>query len=500
VAIELRRGTETAEAQVNIPRRIDEWARRWPARTAHVSGGRRLSYAKLRAGSDALAAHLFRTLGGDRSPVAIVGHKEPEILVGFLGAAKARHPYVPIDRVVPAHRVERIVAAAGCRVVLTPDDIAAIAASSARPPRVEPEPGDPYYVMFTSGSTGEPKGVVITLGSLAYFLRCMFDAHRFRPAETFLGQVSYAFDVSVMDTYLALLTGGTVFSITKEDVDNPRQLYAALRQSSTTTWVSTPSFAGLCLVERRFAAEMLPRLRRFLFCGEALAPEIAAQLLERFPQAEIWNTYGPTEATVAATAIRIDGDILARYSPLPIGRALPGCRVVVVDAAGHPVADGERGEILIAGPNVSPGYLGRPDLTARAFATYQGAPAYRTGDWGHVQDGLLFCDGRMDDQVKLHGYRIELGDIEANLRGLAGVRDAVVVPVPKDDRVRSLAAFVILSDAPVPADAAAARALRARLAERLPAYMLPSRIVFVERFPMTPNGKADRRRLAALLT
>jgi D-alanine--poly(phosphoribitol) ligase subunit 1 len=485
---------------VNIAERIDRWARRAPARTAHVSGERRLSYAALRRGSDALAAHLARTLGGDGSPVAIVGHKEPEILIAFLGAAKARHPYVPIDRVLPAHRADRIIAAAGCRVVLTPEAIAAIAASGEAAPHRAPQPADPYYVMFTSGSTGEPKGVVITLGCLASFLRWMLDAHRFAPGETFLGQVSYSFDVSVMDTYLALLTGGTVFSVTKADLDDPRQLYARLARSAVTTWVSTPSFAGLCLVERRFRADMLPRLRRFLFCGEALAPEIAAQLLDRFPRAEVWNTYGPTEATVATTAIRIDRAILDRYSPLPIGRAMPGTAVVIVDREGRPVADGERGEILIAGPNVSPGYLGRPDLTARAFGTHGGAPAYRTGDWGHVQDGLLFCDGRMDDQIKLHGHRVELGDIEANLRALGGVRDAVVLPVLKDERVRSLAAFVIPSEPRPAADAAASRALRARLGERLPAYMLPSRIVFLERFPMTANGKVDRRRLAALLT
>lgn len=485
---------------MDIPRIIDDWARTAPERVAHVSGGRRLTYAALRRRSDALAAHLARTLPDDGSPIAVLAHKEPEILVAFLAAAKAGHPYVPIDRVLPAARVERIVAAAGCRLTLTPERIAALASAADPAPAIAPRAADPYYVMFTSGSTGEPKGVVITRGCLASFLDWMLTAHRFAPGETFLGQVSYGFDVSVMDTYLALLTGGTVFSITRDDVDNPPQLYRSLRASGVTTWVSTPSFAGMCLVERRFARALLPRLRRFLFCGEALPSEVAAQLLDRFPAAEIWNTYGPTEATVATTALRIDRDVLARYSPLPIGRAMPGTRVFVADRDGRPVPDGTRGEIVIAGPNVSPGYLGRPDLGARAFVERDGARAYRTGDWGHVADGLLFCDGRMDDQIKLHGHRIELGDVEANLRALAGVRDAIVLPVLRDGRVRSLAAFVILGDPPAGSDSGAARTLRGHLAKRLPAYMLPSRILFLDRFPMTPNGKADRRRLAAQLT
>lgn len=485
---------------MDFPRIIDDWARTAPERAAHVSGDRRLTYAALRRRSDALAAHLARALPDDGSPIAVLGHKEPEILVAFLAAAKARHPYVPIDRALPAQRVERIVAAARCPLTLTPDGIAALAGAVEPAPATAPRAADPVYVMFTSGSTGEPKGVVITRGGLASFLSWMLAAHRFAPGETFLGQVSYGFDVSVMDTYLALLTGGTVFSVTKDDVDDPPQLYRSLRVSGVTTWVSTPSFAGMCLVERRFARELLPRLRRFLFCGEALPPEVAGQLLDRFPGAEIWNTYGPTETTVATTALRIDRDVLARYSPLPIGRPMPGTRVFVADRDGRPVPDGARGEIVIAGPNVSPGYLGRPDLSARAFAERDGTRAYHTGDWGHVADGLLFCDGRMDDQIKLHGHRIELGDVEANLRRLAGVRDAVVLPVLRDGRVRSLAAFVILSDRSSGSDPAAARALRARLAERLPAYMLPSRVVFLDRFPMTPNGKADRRRLAAQLT
>jgi D-alanine--poly(phosphoribitol) ligase subunit 1 len=478
---------------------VDDWGARTPERLAHVSAGRTMTYAELRGRSDAVAGHLLRSLPECGSPVAVLGHKEPEMLVAFLGAIKAGHPYVPIDRILPRQRVERIVAAAGCTATLTPETVAALPATGSAPMR-EPRPADPCYIMFTSGSTGEPKGVVITLGSLTFFLGWMLAAHRFETGETFLNQVSYSFDVSLMDTYTALLTGGTVFSITEDDVANPKRLYQALTVSGISTWVSTPSFAHLCLAERSFAAAMLPRLRRFLFCGEVLPPDVAARLFDRFPGAEIWNTYGPTEATVATTALRIDRGILARYSPLPIGCPLPGTRVVVVDEQGNRVAPGERGEIVIAGPNVSTGYVGRPDLTSRAFSELDGVRAYRTGDWGHEQDGVLFCDGRMDNQIKLHGYRIEVGDVEANLRSIAGVCDAIVLPVLKDDRADSLAAFVIVSERPPGSDFEVTRILRIRLAERLPAYMLPRKFVFLESFPMTANGKADRAALAALLT
>jgi D-alanine--poly(phosphoribitol) ligase subunit 1 len=169
------------------------------------------------------------------------------------------------------------------------------------------EGDDPFYVIFTSGSTGEPKGVVITLANLTAFVDWMLGEQRFAEStETFLNQAPFSFDLSVMDLYLSLVTGGTLFSVNKDDIANLKSLYEKFTRSEITTWVSTPSFAQMCLIERGFQQAMLPRLRRFLFCGETLAPETAAQLLDRFPEAEVWNTYGPTEATVATSSIRID--------------------------------------------------------------------------------------------------------------------------------------------------------------------------------------------------
>jgi D-alanine--poly(phosphoribitol) ligase subunit 1 len=354
--------------------------------------------------------------------------------------------------------------------------------------------------LFTSGSTGEPKGVIITLNCLEHFINWMLAEHKFdeRP-EVFLNQAPFSFDLSVMDLYCSLATGGTLFSISRDLIENPKKLYNALAVSGVTTWVSTPSFAQMCLVEEKFAEAMLPRVRRFLFCGESLAPQTAAQLVERFPQANVWNMYGPTEATVATTSINIDATILERYSPLPVGWVMPGTKIFIVDENGVERSGNGRGEIIIAGPNVSPGYIGRPDLTARAFFDYRGMRAYKTGDLGRFRDSLLFFDGRIDEQIKLSGYRIELGDVEANLRELPTVRDAVVIPVIKSGTAQSLTAFVSLVARNETSDFKLAHNLRSQLGERLPAYMLPRKFVFLDSFPMTANGKVDRTALAKSL-
>jgi D-alanine--poly(phosphoribitol) ligase subunit 1 len=318
-------------------------------------------------------------------------------------------------------------------------------------------------------------------------------------AEVFLNQAPFSFDLSVMDLYCSLVTGGTLFSISRDLIENPKKLYRALATSAVTTWVSTPSFALMCLVEDKFAEAMLPRVRRFLFCGETLAPQTAAQLVARFPQARVWNMYGPTEATVATTSIHVDAAILEKYSPLPVGRVMPGTKIFIVDENGAELPANGRGEIIITGPNVSPGYAGRSDLTARAFCEYRGLRAYKTGDLGCFRDSLLFFEGRIDEQIKLSGYRIELGDVEANLRALPIVRDAVVIPVIKSGAARSLTAFVTLLARNETSDFKLAHNLRSLLSERLPVYMLPRKFIFLDTFPMTANGKVDRAGLARSL-
>jgi D-alanine--poly(phosphoribitol) ligase subunit 1 len=484
---------------VNLIERIDHWAAVAPDAVAHISGHRRLTYGELRRRSDALASHFKERFADDRSPIAVLGHREPEMLIAFLGAVKSGRPYVPIDAALPQQRIDKIVATSRAAALLSAEDIAQFSRREIRGDTTHVEKDAPFYILFTSGSTGEPKGVIITLACLEHFISWTLAEQCFSKGEVFLNQAPFSFDLSVMDLYCSLATGGILFSIGRDVIENPKQLYQALATSGVTTWVSTPSFVQMCLVEDKFAAPMLPRLRRFLFCGETLTPRTAAQLLARFPQAQVWNMYGPTEATVATTSIQIDDAILEQYSPLPVGRVMPRTRIFVLDHNGRELTANERGEIIIAGPNVSPGYVERPDLTAQAFFEYGGLPAYKTGDLGRFRDGLLFFEGRIDEQIKLSGYRIELGDVETNLRNLTTVRNAVVIPVVKNGAAQSLTAFVMLGARDETSDFELAHNLRRQLGERLPAYMLPRKFVFLDAFPMTANGKVDRAALARSL-
>jgi len=481
--------------------RIAHWASVAPDRAAHKSEGRVLTYEMLVHQARSLAAALSVMLPDDRSPIAIVGHKQPEMLVGFLGAALARHPYVPIDEATPPARAGRIRERAKVSTTLTTRDIASLAASHAAASWRTPDPADVCYIMFTSGSTGEPNGVMIPWSCLGSFVTWLNGEQGFtEQREVFLNQAVFSFDLSVMDLYPSLTTGGTLVSLTRDDIGDFSRLYRTLKGADLTVWVSTPSFARLCLAEPAFGARMLPRLRRFLFCGETLTPDDARQLLERFPDASVWNTYGPTEATVATTSIRITLDVLARHSVLPVGRTKPGTVIrITADGSLDPLPDGAAGEIMIAGDNVSPGYVGDAMLTRRKFQSMDGLAAYRTGDIGRVEGGLLFFHGRRDDQIKLRGHRIELGDVEAGLCAIQGVSAAVVLPVTRNGAVDALAAFVIAQSHADDPEPARLRWLRCEVQRQLPRYMHPRTMRFVDRFPMTANGKIDRRELLARL-
>ncbi len=476
----------------------------FPQRLAHVSGERSITYAELWGRASALATHLQQSFEGQKGPVIIRGQKEPEMLVGFIGTVLSGRAYVPMDVTLPEARAEQIVTTAAPITVLSVEAIAAATEgwqNAAARTELNHQPDDPFYVLFTSGSTGDPKGVIITHECLATFVKWMQTEHAFeRGTEVFLNQAPFTFDLSVMELYSGLTTASTIFSLTKNDIASPREMYARMRDSGATTWVSTPSFAGMCLVEKSFNTTMMPALRRFWFCGEMLPHKTAANLLQRFPEAEVWNTYGPTEATVATTSIKVDADVLAAHDPLPIGVAMPGTAVEVRTPEGQRCPEGERGEIVIIGPNVSPGYLQRPDLTAQVFLSQNGVRGYRTGDRGYQIGSNLFFEGRMDFQVKVRGHRIELGDVESHLREVPGVTDVVVLPVERRGVCESLAAFLIMQHREHEDDFAQAQAIRTVLATRVPDYMLPKRLEFLQTFPLTANGKADRRALATMLT
>ncbi len=484
---------------MDIIAQIDRWAEMYPEKVAHQSGGQTLTYKELAHQSNQLADHLARALPDDNSPIVILGHKQVEMTVGFIACIKAGHPYIPLESYFPQQRIQTVVNTAQAALVLTVEEIREILNTTQENPdfkiRVR-KPQDPWYIIFTSGSTGDPKGVVIPRSNLENFLNWTLPEHEIHENDSvILGQAPFTFDVSILDLYCSLYQAGTLVSVTNEEIANLRDLFRMFRHSNATMWVSTPSFARLCLMDQSFNEEMIPSLRRFWLAGEALAPEICSELLKRFPKTVLWNAYGPTEATVATTSVEITKEILEKYNPVPIGYPMPGTQILIHDKDGKAVADGERGEIIICGPNVSPGYINRPDLTERAFFELNGQRAYHTGDWGRYKDGMIFYEGRIDFQIKLHGYRIEIGDIEANLHALSNVQDAVVNLVTKDERADHLVAFVILKAKTNQSDFELMQAMKKELGARIPEYMIPRRFVFLNEFPMTSNGKADRRKL-----
>ena len=510
---------------MDIIDRIGAAASRDGDRAAHRYRGESLSYAQLWSGSSALAARIAGMLADDGSPVVVYGHKESAMLVAFLGAVRAAHPYIPIDASWPADRISSVIEESGARLVVAvkplPPGVTKAAATldgsglavgtippgpTGVPHPVAPD--DPYYVIYTSGSTGHPKGVQITSAALAHFVDwaiSLTDDARSTTDPVWLNQAPFSFDLSVMDLYCALTTGATLHSIDAATVSSSRRLHDELSISDVSIWVSTPSFADLCLADPGFDASLLPRLGLFLFCGETLPTPTAAALRERFPDALVVNTYGPTESTVAVTSVVIEEHHLAAAA-LPVGRAKPGTTILIRDENGADLPPGQPGEILIAGDTVSIGYLHRPDLTAAAFTLVDvdgsPTPAYRTGDLGHLDaDGMLHFGGRLDGQVKLHGYRIELEDVENNLRRVTGVQQAAVVAIRNQAGVVThLHGFVQLASPPEGGPLAVATALKKELRAYVPDYMVPKLLTVVDRIPLTDNGKADRRALLARVT
>lgn len=495
---------------MKLLRKIEENSKLFPDRIAFRSRYGEISYKKLIENSKVLAHWISEQekMGTvSNNPIVVYGHMQPEMLICFLACVYAGKSYIPIDESVPTSRVQQIIQKSESKLMFGSEkleidstiqfvpflQIENIFSSIENNINKSVSNNDVFYTIFTSGSTGMPKGVQITANCLDSFVDWMSNDFNLTNEEVFLNQAPFSFDLSVMDLYPALALGGTIYAVDKDLLSSMKDLFNYLIKGQLTVWTSTPSFMEICLMNPDFNQVQLPKLKTFLFCGETLPHGTASQLRNRFPNAKIFNTYGPTEATVAITSIEVTDDVLEKYPVLPIGKVKSDSRIVLLDENGK---EAETGEITIVGPSVAKGYLNDPDKTSTVFFQYSNETAYRTGDIGSFNDKMLFYHGRKDFQIKLHGYRIELEEIEANMRIEPLIENAVVIPKIVNGACTELIAVTVIKENNFEKEFQLTSYLKKNLAERMPAYMIPRRFVYRTQLPMTNNGKVDRKNIA----
>ena len=455
------------------------------------------TYGRLARVAGAVAARLHEVPVERGEAVLVRTSRKPEMLAAVLGVLQAGCAYVPIDARNPVERVRHIGEASGARILLTeramqrPGEAVHTtifvedAEDVASPPIAEPTPDDPAYILFTSGSTGRPKGVVIPHGAASAFIAWALDVHEPAALSHVLAATAFAFDLSVFEMFAPLAAGGSIVLADSILLAPEHPDYDAV------TLINTVPSAGRALLER-FRLPLT--LRVMNLAGEPLPPKLADALLEAGVPA-VFDLYGPTEATTYVTRARRDPGEVAT-----IGRAIAPARVLVLDSRGQPAGIGASGEIAIAGPCLASGYVRRPEETAQRFVAASAPPVaevrvYRTGDGARfLPDGRLVFEGRLDDQLKWHGYRIEPGEIIVALLELDGVREAHVALRPAPVGGPVLCGWIA-----GPADRRPSPArLRAHLMERVPEYMIPPRWVLLDALPRGDRGKLDKERLLKL--
>jgi amino acid adenylation domain-containing protein len=500
---QLERWSDGGPAAAPLPGHalMERWAARMPDAAAVAFDGGEWTYAELDRRANRLARHLRALGAGPERVVAIMLERSPDQVAAVLAAWKAGAAYLPVDPAYPAERRAYMLEDSGACVVLTRAGLAGAVSAAARVETMDeawaaaddlPDtslgadvpPTALAYVIYTSGSTGRPKGVMVTHAGLANLAEGQCWGFGIERRMRVLQFASFSFDAALADLVSTLGNGATLVLAAPEALLPGRPLADTLRERAIEM-VFLPPSAWAVLPEAE-----LPALRSVISGGEACPPEVAARWSRgrRFV-----NAYGPTEATVCATCAEVGG-VAAR---LPLGGPMQGMRVHVLDRGFRPAPIGVPGEICVAGVGVARGYLGRAALTAERFvpepdAAIPGARMYRTGDLGRwTAAGELEYLGRLDHQVKLRGFRIELGEVEASLAALPGVREALALLRASPAGDARLVAYVTRTDEAEPDGAA----LRAELRRSLPEHMVPSDVVVLDAFPLTPNGKLDRAAL-----
>jgi nonribosomal peptide synthetase DhbF len=495
-----------------LPELFQRQAARAPGAAAVAYAEAALSYAELNARANQLARHLVSLGAAPERLVAVAMDRSLELVVALLAVLKSGAAYMPIEPGYPADRIEFMLAESDPVAVLTtlaagqslppgtryvPLDDPAVTAELASLPdgdlaRVV-HPANPAYVIYTSGSTGRPKGVLISHEGIANYLARQHGEFGLTAADRFLHKASVAFDASVWEIFVPLTIGGTVVVARPDGQRDPAYLTQLIRDHQVTVAAFVPSMLRVFLAEP--GATECGSLRQVRSGGEELSAAIRDQLFDVLPHAELHNGYGPTEVTVGTFSRRCTPD--DRAARIPIGPPDWNVRAYVLDDRLQPVPAGVRGELYVTGPQLARCYLGRPTLTAERFVPCPfgivGERMYRTGDlvrWNAA--GELVFLGRADGQVKVRGFRVELGEIEAVLAAQDGVAQATVL-VQEDPLGDRLVAYVV----PAAGHTVDAAALRQAAARALPGYMVPAAVVELDALPLSATGKLDRRALPA---
>ncbi|WP_406499535.1 non-ribosomal peptide synthase/polyketide synthase [Streptomyces sp. NBC_00846] len=479
--------------EAGLPELFARQVRATPDAVAVVASGTELTYRELDLRANRLARALIRQGVAPEAPVAVLLERSADLVVAILAIIKAGGSYVPLDSRFPPSRIDLILREAGTTLVLTEDVLTALiqAESDSSDPEVFCDPKQLAYVMYTSGSTGRPKGVAVTHRDVVA-LAMAPDWHGGGHERVLLHSPT-AFDLSTYEQWVPLLGGGRVVVAPPGRLDLDRLHQAVSEHQVTGLWLT----AGLFRLVAEERPGLLAGVREVWTGGDVVSPAAVARVLAACPGLEVVNGYGPTEATTLATCHPVR-TLPEHAATVPIGRPMANMRAYVLDAGLRPVPPGVVGELYLAGVGVARGYVGRPGLTAQRFTADPYGPAggrmYRTGDlaaW--LADGTLEFAGRADHQVKLRGFRIEPGEIEAVLASCPGVAQVAVVAREDQPGDKRLVAYLV----PAPEGAPEAGELSDRLRRELPEYMVPSAFVTLDMLPLTANGKLDRAALPA---
>ncbi|SCX96952.1 hybrid non-ribosomal peptide synthetase/type I polyketide synthase [Desulfoluna spongiiphila] len=478
---------------------------RHPDAPAVSCDGVSLTYGELNERAEAIAAHLRISGVGPDVLVGICVERSADMLAGLLGILKAGGAYVPLDPEYPAERLAYMVESAKVSVLLTegallanlPENSALVIcldrdilpgqAEGMESAWEQPEPGHLAYVIFTSGSTGKPKGVQVPHGTVVNFLTSMARTPGLGPRDILMAVTTLSFDIAVLELFLPLSVGAQVVIAGRETARDGLELVSALKRSGTTVMQATPGTWRLLLAAGWEGSDTM----KILCGGEAFPPDLAEELTGRV--AEVWNMYGPTETTVWSTCCLLDRD----GGPIHVGRPIANTQIHILDRQMQPLPVGVPGELFIGGDGVTRGYLDRPELTAERFipdpfAEDPGARLYRTGDLARFHpDGSIEYLSRMDNQVKVRGFRIEPGEIEASLTDHEAVRQGIVTVREESAGDVRLVAHLLYEQGA----SATGSQLRKHLRKTLPDYMIPQHFIEIDQLPLTPAGKIDRKKI-----